>query len=58
MTRKTFTTPSPFSTEKRLAFQPPINVPRPRHKPYGKSTNPLKKKVKNKVFVTYKYISN
>ena len=39
-------TPSPFSTENLLAFHPPINVPRPKHNPYGKSTKPLKKKVK------------
>ena len=44
--KNTLTTPSPFSTENLLAFQPPIRVPIPRHKPYGKSTKPLKKKVK------------
>ena len=44
--KKTLTTPSPFSTENLLAFQPPIIVPIPRHIPYGKSTKPLKKKVR------------
>ena len=33
ITRKTLTTPSPFSTEKRLAFHPPIIVPIPRQIP-------------------------
>ena len=44
--KKNLIKPSPFSTENRLALHPPIKVPKPKHKPYGKSTKSLKKKVK------------